>query len=190
MPADVITICNLALGKIGSPPITAIDDGSREARACALIFESCRDEVLQLRPWPSSVDRASLSLIDETPGFEYTSVYQLPPNFLDMVRLGDDDNANVPHKIEKQKRLLTNASTANILYIFRNEDPATYEPVLVDLIATRMAVDLALTVAMSTSLQESKTKQYEMQRQRARSVDGMTTGTPSFSVTTVIGSRA
>lgn len=188
MPASVVQICNLALAKIGSPSITALDEDSREARACSLTFPFARDEVLQLRPWASCVKRIALTLLDEAPAFEFTAAWQLPADFLELVRLGDDDNSTTNHRIEG-RLLLTSTETANIIYTYRNEDTATYEPVLVDLIASRMAIDLALMVANSSSLAQGLTQLYEMKRQRARAVDGRSSGQPAYTYTSFVDSR-
>lgn len=188
MPASVVQICNLALAKIGSPPIASLDEDSREARACSLIFEFCRAEVIQIRPWASCVKRASLAKLDAAPLFEFTAAWQLPSEFLDLVRLGDDDNAAINHRIEGRV-LLTATGTANIIYTYLNEDTSTYEPVLVDLIASRMAVDLALQVANNASMAQALTQAYEMKRQRAKAVDGQSSGQPAFASNSLVDAR-
>jgi len=188
MPASVVQICNLALAKIGSPPIASLDQDSREARACSLTFPFARDEVLQLRPWASCVTRSSLTMLDTAPLFEFKSAWQLPADYIDLVRLGDDDNAQIKHRIEGRV-LLTNTDTARIIYIFRNEDTSTFEPVLSDLIASRMAIDLALMVANSASLANGLTQIYEIKRQRAKAVDGLSSGQPDFSFTSFVDAR-
>lgn len=188
MPASQVQICNLALAKIGSPPITSLDEDSKAARACSLIYPFARDEVLQIRPWSSCVSRVGLTKLDAAPIFEFTSSWQLPADFIDLVRLGDDDNAQIKHRIEGRV-LLTNTETANIIYIFRNEDTVTYEPVLVDLIASRMAIDLALMVANSASLAQGLTSIYETKRTRAKAVDGQATGQPDFTTASFVDAR-
>jgi len=188
MGASKIKICNLALSKIGGGVIADLDEGSAAASACALIYDDVRDEVMQIRPWASCVKRATLARLDESPAFEWANKYQLPPDFLDLTRLGDDPNDPRPYAIEG-RALLTNESTAPVIYVFRNEDPGTYEPVLVDLIATRMAVDLAMSVAGNASLKTALGQEYEMKRQRAKAVDGQSTGQPNFTTVTWVEAR-
>ena len=187
--ADMITICNLALSKIGEPPISDLEEGSREARAVGLIYAACRDEVMQLRPWTSCVTRTSLSPLSDSPSFEYSYAYVLPSDFIDLVRLGESDDDQIAYKIESGM-LLTDSETAYIIYIYRNENAGNYEPKLVDLIASRMAVDLALSVASNQSMSESKRQQYELGRQMARSIDGQTIGQPSFTFTSFVDARS
>lgn len=186
--ASVIHICNLALAKIGSPSISSLDEESKEASSCGLLYESIRDEVLQVRPWPSCTKRDALALLDETPAFEFTYAYQLPSDFLDMVRFGASDDTTSPYRIEGRK-VLTNISPAQCLYIFRNTDTAQYEPMLVDLIATRMAVDLALLVAQSSTMNAAQRQDYEVKRQRARSNDGWARGEPTYNTVTFVEMR-
>jgi hypothetical protein len=186
--ASVVQICNLALSKIGSPPISALTEDSREAQACSMIYEPLRDEVLQIRPWASCTKRVALAMLSDVPAFEFSAAWQLPADFLDMVRLGDTDNETINHRIEG-RTLLTSTTTANIIYIFRNDDSGTYEPVLVDLIASRMAVDLAMTVAQSAAMAQALYTAYEQKRQRAKSVDGQANGQPSFTTVTFLDAR-
>jgi hypothetical protein len=188
MGASQIKICNLALSKIGGGVMVSLDEGSTAAAACKLIYDDVRDEVLQIRPWASCVKRGTLAKLDDGPPFEWTNAFQLPPDFLDLTRLGSDQNASPPYSIEG-RTLLTNEGTAPVVYIFRNEDPMTYEPVLVDLIATRMAVDLAMSVAGNAALKAALSQEYEMKRQRAKAVDGQSTGQPNFTMTTWVEAR-
>ena len=188
MGASQIEICNLALAKIGGGVITSLDEGSTAASTCKLIYGAVRDEVLQIRPWASCVKRASLAKLDEAPPFEWANAFQLSPDFLDLSRLGSDPNAQPPYAIEGRV-LLTNEGTAPVVYVFRNDDPMTYEPVLVDLIATRMAVDLSMPVAGSASLKTALGQEYEMKRQRAKAVDGQSTGQPNFTTVTWVEAR-
>jgi len=186
--ASVVQICNLALSKIGSPPISSLTEDSREAAACSMIYEPLRDEVLQIRPWASCTKRVALAMLDEAPAFEFTAAWQLPSDYLDLVRLGDTDGADINYRIEGRV-LLTNTETANIIYIFRQEDSGTYEPVLVDLIASRMAVDLSMTVAGSGTMGQALYQAYEQKRTRAKSVDGQAVGQPSFTFTSLVDAR-
>jgi hypothetical protein len=186
--ASVVQICNLALSKIGSPPITDLGEGSREASACSMIYAPLRDEVIQIRAWPSCTKRASLALLSEAPAFEFTAQWQLPADFLDLVRLGDSDDVTLPHRIEG-RALLTNTDTANVIYVYRNENSGDYEPVLVDLVASRMAVDLAMTVANSVSMSQALYQAFEQKRQRAKSVDGQASGQPNYSEQTLLDAR-
>lgn len=188
MGASQIKICNLALSKIGGGVITDLEEGSPKASACKLIYDDVRDEVLQIRSWASCVKRATLAKLADAPPFEWANAFQLPADFLDLSRLGTDPNVSPPYAIEG-RTLLTNEGTAPVIYIFRNEDPGTYEPVLVDLIATRMAVDLAMSVAGNASLKTAVGQEYEMKRQRAKAVDGQSTGQPGFTTVTFVEAR-
>lgn len=179
MGASQITICNLALSKIGGGTITALDEGSAAASACKLIYDSVLAEVLQLRPWASCIARTTLARLAQPPAFEWANAFELPADFLGLVRLGADCNHSPPYAIEG-RGLLTNEEAAPVLYVYLNNDPMSYEAALVDLIASRMAVELAMSVAGNASLKGVLAQEYEVKRQRAKAVDGQSVGVPDF----------
>jgi len=59
---DEVTICNLALARLGDSRIAALSDSKPEAEYCTLFYEATRDEVLRGHPWNFATTRAALSL--------------------------------------------------------------------------------------------------------------------------------
>lgn len=49
--AAEVTLCNLALGRIGASAITALGEGSDESAQCDLYYEPTRDALLRSHPW-------------------------------------------------------------------------------------------------------------------------------------------
>ena len=71
--ASQVDICNYALAKIGSTPIADLMEDSKEARSCLTIYALVRDEVLQVRPWPSCTARGGLQPLSDAPSFEFST---------------------------------------------------------------------------------------------------------------------
>ena len=67
MASSEVAICNLALTYIGDSSITALTDNSDRARACNAHYEDCRDQVLRMHPWNSSIIRKSLAALTDSP---------------------------------------------------------------------------------------------------------------------------
>jgi hypothetical protein len=183
-----VTISNLALAKVGSPPISSMDEDIHEARCCNLIFEAHRDEVLQIRPWPSCTKRVKLQRIADSPAFGYQYAYRLPADYIDVQHLGTTASDKIPFEVEGNT-LLTDAEEAPLKYTFRNTETARYEPGLVELIACRMAIVLAMTVAQNASMQVAKQQEFDKARMLLRVADGPATGHTEFEETTIVQAR-
>jgi len=59
---DQVTICNLALARLGDSRIVTIGDAKPEAEYCSLFYNQTRDECLRAHPWNFATKRAALSL--------------------------------------------------------------------------------------------------------------------------------
>ena len=188
MGASQISICNQALAKVGGGAITSLTEGSTAADACRLIYDDLRDEILQMRPWPSSVKRTTLAKLVDPPAFEWASAFKLPPDFLAVWRLGITPEDRPPYAVEG-RTLLTNLDQAHLVYVFRNEDPASYEPALADLLATRMAMELAVTVAANASLKASLMQEFEAKRLKSHNLDGHAVGHTQYAPNTFVEAR-
>lgn len=151
MAVTDVSICNLALTKLGADRITALDEDTTNGRACNAIYESIRDDVLTEHPWGFAQKRAALGLIDEDPEFtdDYvTLIYQIPTDCL-KVNFTNVESALV--KIEGD-RILSDTASLEIKYTYRNETPQQYFSKFVMALATRLAAELAYPITSSRTL--------------------------------------
>lgn len=58
-----ITVCNIALAEIRAAAITAIDDGSPEADACAQHYDDCLDTLIESHEWGFAKKRVQLAVL-------------------------------------------------------------------------------------------------------------------------------
>src|SRR5438270_202467 len=78
----------MALGHVGnSSQIASLTEKSNEARACALYYEQCRDEVLQAFPWPFATVITALTLVATDPTTEWGYSYRYPVDGLRTFRI-------------------------------------------------------------------------------------------------------
>jgi len=78
MASTAITICNLALGKLGAARIISLTEASPEANACSIHYEQTRNEVLRAHRWNFAITRATLTELASAPEFGWAHQYQLP----------------------------------------------------------------------------------------------------------------
>lgn len=173
--ASEVDIINSAMNMIGASNIIARDEDSKAARVANQRYDSIRDAVLRAHPWNCAVTRRSLAPDSETPAFDWDYQFTLPadPYCLRVLRL---DYLDIEFRVEGRK-IVSNESSINLIYIARVTDPNEYDTLLQESIAARLAADVSFTLSQSTSLTQNMFNLYESKLKEARFVDA-TEGTP------------
>ena len=173
--ASEVDIINSAMNMIGASNIIARDEDSKAARVSNQRYDSIRDAVLRAHPWNCAVTRRSLAPDSETPAFDWDFQFTLPadPYCLRVLRL---DYLDIEFRVEGRK-IVSNESSINLIYIARVTDPNEYDTLLQESIAARLAADVSFTLSQSTSLTQNMFNLYESKLKEARFVDA-TEGTP------------
>lgn len=157
MATTVAQICNLSLLRVGvTRRITDITDDTVEGRACATLYEQCRDEVLEAFDWPFARNSVDLAVIEEFDEGEWGYSYRMPGDAIKLRYLvsgvrNDVDTPPFALTTDTIGRLiLTDIEDAEIVYTKRIEDPALFSPGFASVVAWRMAVDLAPALSKSS----------------------------------------
>ena len=179
MPS-VVDICNNALVDLGASSIVSLTEDSKAARLCNQRYDSIRDTVFRFHPWNCLINRASLAADTVAPAFEYTYQYTLPtdPYCLRVLTL---ETADFLFKVEGRK-ILTNESTVNLIYVARIIDTNQYDFSLMETISAALAASLAYPLIGSISLATQMKASYEKKLIEARFVDA-TEGSPGNIIT-------
>ena len=151
MAISDVGICNLALMKVGDESIMSLQEDSKAARACKLIYEPTRDRLLAAHPWNFALKRTSLARLSEKPPFEYEYQFQLPTDCLRVWKLYDSTSDYV---VEGGK-LLIDDTQVKIKYIARITDPNLFSPAFVSALATALAVELSVRLTDSKVLKQT-----------------------------------
>ena len=173
--ATEVSICSNALRRLGDDPITSLTDDTERARLCNAFYIPSRDQVLRSHPWNFAITRATLAKLSDTPAYEYSYQYALPndPYCLRVLEMEYKDYIfKIEHYASQGRVLLTNESTAKILYIAKVTDTAQFDSMFVDVLTAKLAVDLAYPVTNSVKLQDQMQKLFQQKLSEARSVDG------------------
>ena len=172
--ASDVAICNTALNRLVANTITSFTENSKEARLCNAEYEGIRDQVLRSHPWNCALRRATLAQESDTPSFGYAYQYILPtdPYCLRVLQMETEVEQ---FKVEGRK-LLTDESTAKILYIGRVTDPEEFDSLLVDTLSARIAVEFAFNITGSRTLQADMFDLYNRKLALARSFDAQESG--------------
>jgi hypothetical protein len=173
--ATEVSICSNALRRLGDDPITSLTDDTERARLCNAFYIPSRDQVLRSHPWNFAITRATLAKLSDTPAYEYSYQYALPndPYCLRVLEMEYKDYIfKIEHYASQGRVLLTNESTAKILYIAKVTDTAQFDSMFVDVLTAKLAVDLAYPVTNSVKLQDQMQRLFQQKLSEARSVDG------------------
>tara|TARA_A100001515_G_C4554218_1_gene204490 strand:+ start:553 stop:1131 length:579 start_codon:yes stop_codon:yes gene_type:complete len=173
--ATEVSICSNALRILGDDPITSLTDDTERARLCNSLYEPARDAVLRSHPWNFAITRATLAQLSTTPAYQYSYQYSLPtdPYCLRVLSMEYEDYVfKIEHLAGTGRVLLSDESTAKILYIARVSDTAQFDSLFVDTLTAKMALELSFPVTNSVTLQAQMQKLYQLKLSEARSIDG------------------
>lgn len=164
--ASVVSIVNAALIHLGEEPITSLEDDLKAARLANSLFTRVRDIVLEDHTWSDARGLASLALLTSTPTWGWANQFQLPTDFLRLVRTDcPEDNWQI-----HGRKLLTDASAVNIEYVKRITDPNDMSTMLKEAISARLAAELSLPITRDGARQTAMWQLYERKMDLARHV--------------------
>ncbi len=179
--ASEVGICNSALTKIGAARIVALDDGSKNANACAELYPKLRDDLLRRHAWNFAHVRRKLARLAAAPAFGFAYAYQLPTDWLRTVEVYTDDAAAglANYRIEG-RTILASAEALYLVYIGVVTDPNDMPSDFRETLAAMLACDLAVPIAQSSSLRQQMADAFRDALARAKSVDAVEDGPESM----------
>ena len=149
MAADKNQIINRALVKLGSRPITNLeDDDTPESRTALNVYDMALGMILSETLWTFATKRVLLALLSDTivfandkeSGLQY--IYSRPTDIIRVFSTNDDS----AYWKEEGNTIVSDTSGLGLIYTYRNEDTSTYAPhfayALSDLVAAEMAFPL------------------------------------------------
>jgi hypothetical protein len=149
--ATDVEICNSALAKIGAARIVALSDNTEQARLCNQQYSLLRDEVLRSHPWNFAIKRAALTADVTTPTFRWTSNFILPADYLRVLEIENEDLLQ-KWAIEGDFLVADQTDPINIVYIAQITDVTKFDTNFSEVLAWRIAADLAYPLSQSRTL--------------------------------------
>ena len=169
--ASVVAICNMALLYIGQDDIQSLEEGSKAARLCSMLYAPVRDQLLEEHHWNFATRHASLALIGPADGntaaFGWDYAYQLPPDCLRVRRLAGD----APYEVREKGVLLTNVADAQAVLTVRVVDAERFPALFIEVLARKLSAELAVPLTASGKLEQSMMTKYLNAFERARLAD-------------------
>lgn len=138
-------VANLAITLIKGSPVISIDPpdkGSKAAKLAAQWYDDARREALALTDWDFAIKRVKISA-SAPPAFGWAYSYQLPPDFVRISTIGDEDNPLTSYKIENGFILCDEGAPLNVMYIYDCEDVVKFSPKFLIAFVKKLASYLA-----------------------------------------------
>ena len=176
MALSEVQICNLALGWLGAELITSLLDDNEGAKLCNANFASARDAILEDANWSFAITRAVLTPMLEPPDHSWNNQFLIPARVIRLLTV--THNTTIPASatpwVKEGNKILANEERLYITYVARITDTALFTAQFTQVLAQRLAADLAIPITESRTLQESHWGLYEAKLENAITSDGLT----------------
>lgn len=162
MPSEV-DICNMAFLGVGAKPkIASLVEDSDNARLANQFLWPVVDAVLRGHIWNCAIHRKTITPLADAPDFDYDYQYQMPTNpyCLRVLQIGELNDQPTRWRPEG-RRILTDESSAPIVYIKRITDTNEFDPLLVDAISIRLQIKFAPSIMDSRKAVADLILEYE-----------------------------
>lgn len=154
-PISAVAIANRALQKLGASRIDSFDQDKPNARSASACYSILRDKLLRSHPWNFAKKRASVAALTDGTTWGSLNRYQLPNDFLRLLRSVNDGIGGTESPknwvIESDAIVTTDAAPLEFIYIARITDPAKFDALFIELLATTMAHEMCEEVTASNT---------------------------------------
>lgn len=187
MSATPVSICSNALLMLGDNPIADFKEDSDKARLASNLWETTRDHVLRRHPWNCAIKRVILSPDTVAPAFDFKTQFELPADWLRTLSVGEEGER--PRYRMEGRKVLMDQSVCKLRYVFRNENPATWDSMLVWCMTRVMRALFAYPITQSTSLEQLIEQEVAQLLREARAVDGQEDEPEAFDESPLLAAR-
>lgn len=168
-----VGICNSALLKVGAEEISSLTDDTRASNTCQLMYPILRDEVMRAAPWRFALQQNHFGVVSGTPPvFGYQAAYDIPSNLLRVWKVQTPRWTEIGNQI-----LCDKADGIDVLAIYQNTDPTSWDAQFAEALSWRIAMEIALSLVQSIPMKQEMEKGYEKSMALARSTNAVI-GTP------------
>tara|TARA_R110000823_G_scaffold20417_1_gene62524 strand:+ start:41 stop:616 length:576 start_codon:yes stop_codon:yes gene_type:complete len=170
---DAVSICNLALQRVGAKSISSLTEDTTAGRACNRVYEQARDSELRAHPWSFARERIKIAADSTDPIFGAAKKYAIPTDCLRILTTNGVDATPVQDdwQIEGRFILTDDGSPVSLVYIKQVTDENTFDALFVELLIARIAMDVAEKVTQSNKKKESALLHYREVRKEAKRVN-------------------
>jgi hypothetical protein len=149
-------LCNLALAELGARRITSYEsDTTVEAKACRLHLDQVINSLLERHQWDFATQHATLSPLATVPNPEWSAAYQLPGDFIRLIRVSSGYVLTPVQDfaIQGRKILIRGGSaTLPVVYVGNTTPVPDWPALFIDAVAYKLAARIAGDVTQNPAL--------------------------------------
>ena len=170
---DAVSICNLALQRVGAKSIPSLSEDTTAGRACNRVYEQARDSELRAHSWAFARERVKVAADSTDPTFGAAKRYALPSDNLRILPTNGVDGTDTQDDFEIFGKFIhTDHSTPiNLNYVKRITDENTFDALFVELLIARIAMDVSEKVTQSNKKKDDARLHYKEVQKEARRVN-------------------
>ena len=169
--ASEVDVANAALTKVGDWQIAALTEDTPQARTLNLRYATLRDAELAAYAWTFATTRTELAADATAPAFEWARAYTMPSDCLRVLEVGPPPFLPDTWTIEGRKILTDIAAPMRLRYVRRVTDVNAWDALFFEVLACRLAVEIAERLTQSTSKRQIAQGEYRAALAAARRAD-------------------
>lgn len=160
---------NRALQKLGAKRITAVDEDSKNARACNVAGPAVLLAMLADHDWNCAIKRVTLAADATAPEWGKATSLTLPADFVRLSNPYPEDNySNRDYAVEGRKILTNESAPYYLRYIYLITDPNEMDALFREAYSTLLALELCEEITQSNTKKESLKDDYNKIMARAK----------------------
>ncbi len=169
---DAVSICNLALQRVGAKAISSLTEDTTAGRACNRVYAQARDSELRAHSWTFAKERVLIAADSTDPPYGAAKRYALPSDSLRILPTNGVDGTDTQDDFEIFGRFIhtDHSSPIRLNYVKRITDEETFDSLFVELLIARIAMDIAEKVTQSNKKKEDAKAHYKEVQKEARRV--------------------
>lgn len=170
-------IFNLTLGHLKSDPVENIDPptpGSKAAAVGAKWYDDARRSALEEHPWGFAKKRMQIQPEAAAPLFEYSTKYELPPDYIRLIRLGELwwNDQDLDYTIEDGYILCNETGPLDLVYVYDIEKVTKFSPKFIIAFSYRLAQFAGYEITGSQSVVQAMEALFTKELTTASSIQG------------------
>lgn len=181
-----VQICNLALLRLGTNPITSLTEGNTAANACNLVYDHCRESLLRRHFWNFATENTQLAADSTAPAFKYVNRYPLPADF---IRVKEIYAQASPYSIDGQYLHTDDAAPLKLSYIKNIEDVTKFDSIFVEALVLMIIVKIGSRIQGDGFNPAIYLEELQRISMEAKKVDAQDASPTQWSINTFTGAR-
>ncbi len=152
MASSPVAICNVALARLGQPPIMSFEDNTNAARLCSTSYDPSRRAMLRVMRPDFAKKRFVVPALATTPVWGYAAHGQLPSDCF--LVIGVDQPDIIRWGVEERVILTDGSMPLNILYIRDETNTVIFDTAFEDALADQLAAEVSFGLTKHTGLRD------------------------------------